>query len=130
MKRIEIEIDDDTDALLEAMIAGDEASKPAILRGFVESGVLRMAADRAALGLGASSPARTPFVRRQNGADHDLDGRSGAESDELAPPDSLDAIVGSIHDDPVDGHPPDPLDALVGKYEGEAGDIDEVVYGR
>lgn len=70
-----------------------------------------------------------------------------------APPDPLDAIVGSIDADPDDGYrpPPDPMDELVGKYAtgrfignppdpldaivgsidaDPVDDIDEVVYGR
>jgi hypothetical protein len=125
MKRIEIEIDDETDALLEELLAGDEANKPAVLRGFVESGVLRMAAARPATDPRAgngndSAPPWTPLktvsidearamieesrLPRRDATVHE-------PLDDVAPPDPLDAIVGSIHDDPVD-------------------DIDEVIYGR
>ena len=93
MKRIQIEIDDETDALLDAMISSGEASKEAVARRLIEEGA-RYGIRRVG--------ALTGIVRY-------LDAESAHTGD---------------------GPPPDALDAIVGKYEGEAGDIDEIVYGR
>lgn len=118
MKRIEIEIDEETDALLDSMLTGaGERAKPSILRRFVEEGVERMARSSS-----LTEPASANVAGQCTDADKDvprdlLDAIErkypGASErwQRLAPPSPLDAIVGSIHDDPVD-------------------DIDEVIYGR
>lgn len=59
--------------------------------------------------------------------------RSDPSGRKLAPPDSIDALVGRYDTDPDDGYraPPDAMDELVGRYHGDRiNDIDEVVYGR
>jgi hypothetical protein len=149
MKRIEIEIDDETDALLEAMMSAGESSKPAILRRLVEDGVHDMARSRQFNGVDSSlthgpngSTGRPPDdperARDEDGGREDSD--PPWKPLKMATMDEVWTIIeaektrereGIAPDSGDDLTPPDPLDALVGKLRGDrVNDIDEVVYGR
>jgi hypothetical protein len=108
MKRLEVVISDETDAMLDEMLASGEGSKAAFAGRLIEEGVRAALRRRDLDGKwrrgGPYNPMTIDEVK-------EMLSQNGALSHEPIPPDPLDALMGSIDDDPVD-------------------DIDEVIYGR
>ena len=108
MKRLEVVISDETDAMLDEMLASGEGSKAAFAGRLIEEGVQAALRRESVRVNGTTKRSYTP---------EELDAfveewiQKGVLSREPAPPDPLDALLGSVDEDPGD-------------------DIDEVIYGR
>ena len=125
MPRLQIELDAATTEALSS-IAGARGTTPADLVAEIVGQYVLVPAQES----------QSDLTERKLAPPDSIDalvGRYDAERYASDPPDALDALVGSIDADPDDGYraPPDAMDELVGRYHGERiNDIDEVVYGR
>jgi len=130
MKRLEVVISDETDAMLDEMLASGEGSKAAFAGRLIEEGVQAALRHESVRVNGTSKPWLCLEEAKAVLAKAEREGLSGHKP---IPPDPLDALMGSVDADPrvrQGGDEHDPLDDLLGRYDEEPGDIDEIIYGR